>query len=219
MRLGSIPGRITRKLKFMSIPYLTIPQRAKLWPAARQLEGKHVRSCKLFENRDAMLEQLPPRSVCAEIGIDKSLFSEKILSSSSPAKLHLIDICPAAVENARVKFAPQIAHGTVETHLGDSVSMLNGLPDEYFDWVYVDGNHSYEGVKRDLEAALPKLKPNGLLALNDYIFFAASEFVKYGVVEAVNEFCVSHNFEFVYFALQGRMHNDVVLARIGYSTT
>ncbi|MGA2095079.1 MAG: class I SAM-dependent methyltransferase [Candidatus Acidiferrum sp.] len=201
----------------MSIPYRTIPQRAKLWPAAPPLEGKHVRSCKLFENRDVMLEHLPSQSVCAEIGIDKSLFSEKILSSTSPAKLHLIDICPAAVENARMKFAPQMAQGIVETHLGDSVSMLSALPDEYLDWVYVDGNHSYEGVKRDLEAVLPKLKPKGLLALNDYIFFAASEFVKYGVVEAVNEFCVSHNFEFVYFALQGKMHNDVVLARIGGS--
>jgi hypothetical protein len=203
----------------MSIPYLSLSQRAKLWPAAPQLEGKHVRSCRLFENREAMLHYFPRNSVCAEVGIDQSIFSEKILSDTSPAKLHLIDISPEAVSLASSKFYPQVQRGTVQIHLGDSASTLGLFPDEYFDWLYIDGNHSYEGVKRDLQAALPTLKPQGLLALNDYIFFAASEFVKYGVVEAVNEFCAAHNFEFVYFALQPRLHNDVVLRRIPAATS
>jgi len=40
--------------------------------------------------------------------------------------------------------------------------------DEYFDFVYVDGNHSYESVKEDIKAWLPKIKSNGWIAGHDY---------------------------------------------------
>ncbi len=42
------------------------------------------------------------------------------------------------------------------------------FPDKYFDYVYIDGDHSYEGVIKDLELWYPKIKDRGVLAGHDY---------------------------------------------------
>lgn len=36
------------------------------------------------------------------------------------------------------------------------------------DMVFIDGDHSYEGCKGDIDAWLPNLKPGGILAIHDY---------------------------------------------------
>lgn len=36
------------------------------------------------------------------------------------------------------------------------------------DLVFIDGDHSYEGCKGDIEAWLPNIKPGGILAIHDY---------------------------------------------------
>jgi len=190
---------------------LTVEQRRAMWPPAKPLQDEHLRNCRLIANRDAMLELMPKHANCAEIGIWKCEYSAKILKITEPETLHLIDIDPRSTRLAHEKFSQEIARGEVIVHLGNSPEVIASMPAAYFDWIYVDGDHSYEGVKQDLEAARLTLKPEGLLVLNDYIYFESSGFSKYGVVEAVNEFCIDHDFELVYFALHGRMYNDVVL--------
>jgi hypothetical protein len=43
-------------------------------------------------------------------------------------------------------------------------------PDNSVDFIYIDGNHSYESVKQDIELYLPKLKKGGIIAGHDYKF-------------------------------------------------
>lgn len=50
---------------------------------------------------------------------------------------------------------------------GDSSTVLRGLT-EKFDYIYIDGDHSYEGAKADIEAAIPLLAPGGILLIDDY---------------------------------------------------
>lgn len=42
------------------------------------------------------------------------------------------------------------------------------FPDNFFDLVFIDANHSYENVKLDINLWLPKVKNKGILAGHDY---------------------------------------------------
>ncbi|MFB5645401.1 MAG: class I SAM-dependent methyltransferase, partial [Nitrosopumilaceae archaeon] len=112
-------------------------------------------------NRKFLLEMMPKDSICAEIGVQQGFFSAEILKIVQPKKLFLID--PWAYYNP--KKTTQARHDefyemvknrmqnkpNVEILRGKSVEMLTNFPDNHFDWVYIDGDHSYEGVKADLE--------------------------------------------------------------------
>lgn len=56
----------------------------------------------------------------------------------------------------------------VKTIKGDSVDALSSFEDEYFDFIFIDGDHSYEGCFRDILAAYPKVKSGGILAGDDF---------------------------------------------------
>lgn len=66
---------------------------------------------------------------------------------------------------------------------GLSVEMSKQIPDNSLGLVYIDCDHSYEGVKADIEAYFPKLVDGGIMAFHDY------ENKAYGVKRAVQEFC------------------------------
>lgn len=61
------------------------------------------------------------------------------------------------------------------------------------DWIYIDGDHSYEGCLADLEAALPMIKKGGMILGDDY-GWPNARYQKVGVTKAVNEFRKKHKF-------------------------
>jgi hypothetical protein len=81
----------------------------------------------------------------------------------------------------------------------DAVALF---PDEHFDWVYIDSNHTYEAVKEDLEMWLPKVKNGGYICGHDYILPREVLNLPFGVVPAVNEFINKHSFELVYLTTE-----------------
>lgn len=56
--------------------------------------------------------------------------------------------------------------------------------EETFDYIYIDGDHSYEGVKSDLNLCWPLLETRGILVLHDYGF---KENYKLGIQQAFDE--------------------------------
>lgn len=65
---------------------------------------------------------------------------------------------------------------------GPSVEMADEVPDHSLAFVYIDGDHSYEGVLADINAWYPKVVKGGVMAFHDY------ENPNYGVKSAVNDF-------------------------------
>ena len=66
---------------------------------------------------------------------------------------------------------------------------VKNFPDSYFDLIYIDADHTYEGCIQDMELWWPKVKSGRFFTGDDYSKYRAKVTgVVFGVVEAVNEF-------------------------------
>lgn len=73
----------------------------------------------------------------------------------------------------------------------DSIIAAPMFGDETFDFVYIDANHFYEEIQKDIIAWYPKVKISGIFAGHDY-----HDAYCPGVVQAVNEFATKYNKQF-----------------------
>ena len=64
---------------------------------------------------------------------------------------------------------------------------------EMLDWIYIDGDHSYEACIKDLNNAKEIVKPGGLIIGDDY-GWPDAKWQKKGVTKAVNEFLLKTDF-------------------------
>jgi hypothetical protein len=170
-----------------------------------------VANCRVFANRHRAIDSLPKGGIVAEVGTQTGLFADHIFQTARPEKLHLFDLSLEWFEST-VLVEP-IRDGRVEIHLGDSSTELSKFPAQYFDWLYIDGNHSYAGVKKDIAEAVRAVKRDGLLVFNDYTVWSPLEACNYGVLKAVNELVNSGEWEFVYLALHPWGYHDAALRR------
>jgi len=176
------------------------------------LGDEHVENCRMLSSREKLILEMKKGGHVAEVGVQKGTFSQFILENNFPAKLHLFDLNFGAFKVAE-RFSEQIKAGQVVLHEGYSSIELARLPDRYFDFVYIDGDHSYEGVQRDIAAAKTRIKEDGYLVFNDYTFWSPSECIPYGVVQAVNELCLKEGWKLKYFALGWGMYCDVAVQK------
>ena len=165
----------------------------------------------MFSSRGAALESFVRGGVVAEVGTQTGAFARQILDVCRPEALHLFDL---EFETLGARHPDVATDGRVVLHRGDSSAALAALPDASFDWLYIDGDHSLPGVRRDVEQAVRKVKPTGTLVFNDYTLWSALECVDYGVVPAANELLCSGEWTIVYFALHPLMYCDLAIARV-----
>ncbi len=141
-----------------------------------------------------------------EIGVQAGEFSKTIRTSWKGKFLHLVDrwkynpnyndIANLSDEEQKKLYLKVVElfadDPSVMIHRMDSLVASQSFPDNYFDWIYIDADHSYAGCKSDLNAWYPKLKPGGIFAGHDFLDgnYTAGEF---GVKSAVEEFIKDKN--------------------------
>ena len=85
--------------------------------------------------------------------------------------------------------ASQYSTATVELLRGISWDMASKVKDDSLGLLYLDACHTYDCVKKDLEAWFPKVKQGGIVAGHDFLNKS------YGVNQAVHEFAGKHGYE------------------------
>lgn len=171
------------------------------------LQPVHIKQAQLLVNRNAMLELLPERGVVAEIGVAGGDFSRRILDITKPKKLFLIDFWGSLrygddlCESVHNRFKHELEKEQVEIIRGMSTETANQFDDGLFDWIYIDTDHSYATTIAELRIYAPKMKCGGIIAGHDYSMGNWDEHYRYGVIEAVYEFCSEFAFEFLYLTM------------------
>jgi Methyltransferase domain len=184
---------------------------ARLLPpsARRQLDRQLLQRLPKDQVRAMLLRRMPKNGACVEIGVWKGDFSDLILRLTRPRELHLIDPwafqpqfpkrmysgnlassqedMDAVCEGVRQRFAGVEAVRVHRRYSDDLIEILDG---RRLDWVYIDGNHSREFVKRDLELSWRCLQSGGYVTGDDYAWQDLDG--SYGVREAVDAFAAEH---------------------------
>lgn len=201
----SLIGRIYRRILF-EIAKIVTSELKRFEPqlTLKNLSNDMLENCIILSDRVELLKNLKSNGVVAEIGVFKGDFSQKILKYSNPSKLHLIDSWSSKRYNVsffnkiKEKFKSEINDNQIEIHRKLSVEAAKDFKKDYFDWIYIDSDHLYKVTKEELEAYADLVKKDGVIAGHDYAMGNWDRMLKYGVIEAVNEFCFENKWELIY---------------------
>lgn len=144
-----------------------------------------------------------------EIGVWRGEFSFQVISILKPANFYAVDpyeIFEGMVSAPGAEFRNQESLNTLYEQVNKkivakghsvirkkSLDAVNDFENESLDYVYIDGDHTYEGCLADIIAWWPKVKSGGILAGDDYDISKTGLGFDFGVIEAVSEFAEKNN--------------------------
>lgn len=185
-----------------------------------RIGAEHVKGGEVLADRVSLIQRMDPNGVVAELGVDGGEFSHQILRNSHPKKLHLVDTWSSnryhegKLRHVERRFATEISGGTIEINRGLSIDACVDFADEYFDWIYIDTSHSYRTTINELYAYERTVKQKGYICGHDYVVGNWSGGVRYGVIEAVAEFCVRRDWRIAYWTADYTESNSFALTRM-----
>jgi len=148
--------------------------------------------------------------IAVEVGTYKGDFGQQIIDKTSPNTFYAVDplrLFPGMISYPGFEFDSQESLDALAEKVSNRFSnqghiLLRGtskeqsttFENESVDFVYIDGDHTYEGCKLDIDLWWPKIKQGGILAGHDFCNSVNSKTgLKFGVIQAVTEFVEKNN--------------------------
>lgn len=184
----------------------------------KQLGPFHLEDTQLLTDRVELLKRLPKYTKCVELGVANGDFSRQILEYLKPEELNLVDLWGSERYNTEMyqsvrKYFANHASTNTNIYRQSSIDACSLFADESLDFVYIDTTHGYKTTKAELEMYSKKLKPNGILAGHDFSQGNWRRRSRYGVIEAVYDFCVQSNWKLKYLTMDITEKQSFALSR------
>jgi len=160
-------------------------------------------------NRNQWLNQVKNKlgdvEVAVEVGVWAGSYSKLIMQNLNPTQFYGVD--PYVIYNDAPpgsEFSTQESLDVLYEKINRkikpgilirdfSIEAAKQFEDESIDFVYLDGDHTYEAVSSDIAAWYPKVKKNGIISGHDYIEGNKKRGHIYGIIPAVTEFCEKYD--------------------------
>lgn len=147
----------------------------------------------------AAVDRLPPDGNIAEIGsfvgLSTTILARHIRRTHKEYTIHSVDTFKGSPEHQDMEivrkglvfqaFMSNIDRlnfsDMVEPLCGESVGISTRFSDNFFDMIFIDGDHSFKACYQDLSAWYPKLKEGGIFighdcAPNSGVYYATNRF-------------------------------------------
>lgn len=152
-----------------------------------------------LDTRILLFKQFKSGGVGAEIGVCRGANAMHLYMCAKPRLLHLVDVweCDTYTKtnhksdlfyddwenNVKEIFSDHI-NQDVFLHKETGISFLSKIEDNYLDWVYLDSDHLYDNIYKEIELSIKKVKKGGFISGHDFCF---NNYWKSGVFRAVLE--------------------------------
>lgn len=140
-----------------------------------------------------MVHKYPSGSLMVEVGVyhgrSFSYLIVEMINAGKKFDCVAVDACPWEGEPCigfHKAMKPLEGHFRMMFERVDSFVAAKNFEDGSIDMCFIDANHTYEFVSRDIAAYLPKMKKGGTLAGHDW----SDDGVKRAVREVFNDFAV-----------------------------
>ena len=142
--------------------------------------------------------------VGAEIGVEQGYFSKEICRDNPGVRLFCIDpwqaysrykdhVSQEKLDGFYHDAVERLAPYNCDLVRQASLTAVQAFQPETLDFVFIDGNHDFDYVVRDIIAWAPIVRKGGMLAGHDYKREGGEKTpIPFGVIQAVNSYTSAH---------------------------